>query len=161
MRMKEHLAEAYQSATAFHKSMKQQHDGLSKKHEHAEKSHMALSKCFTTMGKASSGDDGFQNIAEHHAALAGDHGTMSEHHASLAKFHGDAADKASGFASDCTKANETDLAKVVPDNISSTIPSDVPFGIRSVSRHGQPDLAFDKASVPAQFQHLVELNDEV
>ena len=51
--------------------------------------------------------------------------------------------------------------KIVPDNISSTIPTDVPFGIRSVSRPGQPDLGIDKAAVPAQFQHLVELNDEV
>lgn len=52
--------------------------------------------------------------------------------------------------------------KIVPDSISSVIPSDVPtFGIRAIPRPGGPAPSIDKAAVPPQFRHLITTDDEV
>jgi len=61
------------------------------------------------------------------------------------------------------KASEiADLAK--SDHATSVIPSNVPASAfaenRAVPRTGAPELV-NKADVPLQFQHLVEVSDEV
>jgi hypothetical protein len=158
--MKEALAEAYQAHSAFHKASAQKHEQLEREHASMEKSHMALSKCFA---KA----DGMEEVAQHHKALAESHGRTSENHGSLKKFHGDAGDACSGFASDCQKANAADLAKIVPDGITSVIPRNVPqegFGIRAVPRAGAPTPGeFSKAQIDAidpRFHHLIGVDEE-
>ncbi len=132
--IRQHLQEVHKAAAEHHAALA----------DHSSK----LEECFSGMGKAAGEPDGamYHKVASHFGAMA--------------KVHADASDAHAGFASDCEKAAEADLNKRVPDSISSVIPSDVPaFGIRSVPRTGQPDLAKTIARVPEQFRHLVSMDE--
>jgi hypothetical protein len=139
---------------------------FSKVHEHFHKHHATLA-------------EHHEGEADRHKAAgnkedAAHHAFMAKHHHSSAAFHKSCAEAMKAAeAADLNKNQDRELSPAIqaainkailntirPDNISSTIPSDVPFGIRSVTRHGQPD-AIDKSLIPPQFQHLVEFHDEL
>src|SRR5579863_7989215 len=73
-----------------------------------------LAKVFGEMGKAADADEApvYKKAAAHFNAMA--------------KIHGDAAEAYSGFQSECAKADEDNLNKIIPDRVRGTIPSDVP-----------------------------------
>lgn len=87
----------------------------------------------------------------------------SEHHAAYAtELHKSSAHLAA--CASAMKAAQADFEKrLVPDNVRGTTPSNAPpeaFGMRAIPRTGAPPLV-DKASVPLQFQHLVEISDDL
>jgi hypothetical protein len=126
-----HLAETHQEAADFHTKM--------------AKSHYAIAKCMT---KGSG--DGFQKD------VAAEHENMAQHHENAAAYHVDNCK--------AMKAADVEFSKrLVPDNISSVASSNAPseaFGIRAIPRPGQPDPNLEKAAVPPEFRHLVEISEE-
>jgi len=147
--VREHLANFHAAAHEHHKAAAEHHTEKAAHHERWGKS-------FGSMAKAASADDGkvYQDVADTHHAAAKSHAQFAKDHAGYAEFHKSAA-------AECMKAHESNMNKIAPDNFSSVIPSDAPFGIRSVPRPGQPDLDLDKSAIPVQFRHLVEFGDEV
>jgi hypothetical protein len=124
------------------------HSTMAKQHTTMAASHAHLAKCFSGMAKASGGDDG-----EMYKSMADEHGKMCKTHTDAAAYHTECAQE-------CAKAHADSLNKTVPDGFSSIAPSDVPFGIRSVPRAGQPELSkgagvVDASSVPLEFRHLI------
>jgi len=124
-----------------------------RQHEIAKATAMAqecggLEKCFGSMAKAAGSPDGetYSKIAGHFGSMKKTHEASIGYHSAACKAEGDELDKA-----------------IVPDKVRGTIPSNVPkegFGITAVPRTGAPELV-NKADVPLQFQHLVEVSDEV
>jgi hypothetical protein len=108
-----------------------------------------LTECFKALGSA-------------HTQIAAIHKVKGDD--DLAVAHSQAA-AACADGCDAAKALDDTLGKtLIPDGISSIIPSDVPdsgFGIRAVPRHGSPATPdkLDKATIDAidpRFRGLVE-----
>ncbi len=106
--------------------------------------HRNAEKCFAGMGK------GFEKAAEAHGMMGASCEKAAANHLANAKAIKSSIDE--------------DLARIVPDGVSSIAKTDAPetaFGIRAVPRHGQPlDREDVTKNVPPVFRHLVSGGDE-
>ena len=130
-------------------------------HEKRAEHHVEMAKIFSAMHKshAARAESADGDTAAHHAEDAAHFKKAAEAHTNAAE---DAIASAKELDAPTTKAAGAgdDGDRIVPDGISSILPSDVP--IRKVLRPGQPDFDVDVSGVPEMFHKLVgPLEDEV
>jgi hypothetical protein len=117
-----------------------------------------------------------ETMASHHEAAAAAIGDDDDHaaaHTAMAKAHRDMAEACAEHAAGCEEqtamldelttkaADNTDLEKLVPDQVRSAIPMPAAYGsavgLTAVPRHGQPAINEGKPEVPLEFEHLVKV----
>jgi len=132
---------------------KAEHHITKSKHYAALHKHFAkLAEHFGGIDTHADAGDALQKIAELHKAMSEHHTGRAEAHIAHAKELDAPTTKAAGAGDDGDR--------IVPDGISSILPSDVPS--RKVLRPGQPDFDVDVSGVPEMFHKLVgPLEDEV
>jgi hypothetical protein len=145
--VREHMSkEIHEAAAAYHDGQAEHENGL---HENA----MEFAALHRNFHKESGLTDGpHQQIAakwENRAKL---------HKANIARHQEHAADHRAAAAK-CSKGAEADFAKLVPDRVSSVVPTVPGFGSRAVLRTGQKEIG--APDVPLEFQSLVAIDDSL
>jgi hypothetical protein len=142
MTVKEHLAAMHTQAA--------EHDLVKAKHHRAMAKHFSkLSEFHKAAGKAEMEHDPtavYEEITGQHEKMADEHTAQAEYHTDCAKSMLK-ADKAAGMNDD----------GIVPDRVSGIVkhwPN-----IQLMPRHGAPSGP-QEPNVPAQFAHLVKVEDE-
>ena len=153
MTVREHLSK-------FHAAAHEHHSAAAQFHDKQTAHHSRLARLFREMSKAAGAPDGetYSALADEHDGIAKVHKEFGKAHDSYAQFHAASADE-------CAKAANDALNKLVPTRVSAIPTRDAPpeaFGMnaRAVMRPGQRELV-DKANVPPEFQHLVEVSESL
>jgi hypothetical protein len=119
-------------------------------HERAAADHTTMAKCFSKLAGYSKAAKSEMKDGEPMMGLGECLTTIANTHEAAAAFHKEAM-------SECMKAAEADMNKLVPSSVSMIAP-ETNSGVRAVLRAGQQPITA-KPDVPVQFEKFISVEE--